>query len=112
MFAILFQSVGALKRWVANSEVPDEGFRSLTTAIVRHRLPPHIDEAACRTHYERIAPGSTNQPRAQHARGRAAASRCEPGSSLDPNTPQTPVMNRTAAINYARIGAQKSGPAR
>jgi uncharacterized RmlC-like cupin family protein len=30
-----------------------------------------------------------------------------PGCSLDPNTPQTPGMNRKAAINYARVGAQK-----
>lgn len=30
-----------------------------------------------------------------------------PGHSLDPNTPQTPGMNRKAAINYARVGAQK-----
>jgi uncharacterized RmlC-like cupin family protein len=30
-----------------------------------------------------------------------------PGHSLDPNTPQTPGMERKAAINYARVGAQK-----
>jgi uncharacterized RmlC-like cupin family protein len=30
-----------------------------------------------------------------------------PGNSLDPNTAQTPGMNRAAAINYARVGAQK-----
>ena len=30
-----------------------------------------------------------------------------PGSQLDPNTPQTPGMNRAAAINLARVGAQK-----
>ena len=30
-----------------------------------------------------------------------------PGSSLDPNTAQTPGMDRKAAINYARFGAQK-----
>jgi len=28
-------------------------------------------------------------------------------SQLDPNTAQTPGMNRAAAINYARVGAQK-----
>ncbi len=27
--------------------------------------------------------------------------------SLDANTPQTPGMNRAAAINYARVGAHK-----
>src|SRR4051794_10410356 len=30
-----------------------------------------------------------------------------PSNSLDPNTAQTPGMDRKAAINYARVGAQK-----
>lgn len=30
-----------------------------------------------------------------------------PGDSLDTNTPKTPGMNRAAAINFARVGAQK-----
>jgi uncharacterized RmlC-like cupin family protein len=30
-----------------------------------------------------------------------------PGGALDPNTAQTPGMNRAAAINFARVGAQK-----
>jgi uncharacterized RmlC-like cupin family protein len=30
-----------------------------------------------------------------------------PGDTLDPNTAQTPGMERKAAINYARAGAQK-----
>jgi uncharacterized RmlC-like cupin family protein len=30
-----------------------------------------------------------------------------PAHSLDPNTAQTPGMDRKAAINYARVGAQK-----
>ncbi|MGO4451622.1 cupin domain-containing protein [Phyllobacterium sp. TAF24] len=30
-----------------------------------------------------------------------------PGNSLDPNTAQTPGMNRAAAINHARAGAEK-----
>ena len=30
-----------------------------------------------------------------------------PGDSLDPNTAQTPGMERAAAINLARVGAQK-----
>src|ERR1700759_2922201 len=29
------------------------------------------------------------------------------GDSLDPNTAQTPGMSRAAAINFARVGAQK-----
>ena len=30
-----------------------------------------------------------------------------PGDQLDTNTPQTPGMNRAAAINFARVGARK-----
>ena len=30
-----------------------------------------------------------------------------PGNQLDPNTAQTPGMSRAAAINLARVGAQK-----
>jgi uncharacterized RmlC-like cupin family protein len=30
-----------------------------------------------------------------------------PADSLDTNTPQTPGMNRAAAINFARVGAQR-----
>jgi uncharacterized RmlC-like cupin family protein len=30
-----------------------------------------------------------------------------PGSQLDPNVPSTPGMDRKAAINFARVGAQK-----
>jgi uncharacterized RmlC-like cupin family protein len=30
-----------------------------------------------------------------------------PGDDLDANTPQTPGMSRAAAINFARVGAQK-----
>jgi len=33
--------------------------------------------------------------------------RVVPGAELDPNTPQTPGMQRAAAINYARVGAEK-----
>ena len=29
----------------------------MITATVRYKLPPHIDEAACREHFHRIAPG-------------------------------------------------------
>jgi uncharacterized RmlC-like cupin family protein len=30
-----------------------------------------------------------------------------PGDKLDPNTAQTPGMSRAAAVNFARVGAQK-----
>jgi hypothetical protein len=29
----------------------------MITATVRYKLPPHIDHAACREHFHRIAPG-------------------------------------------------------
>jgi uncharacterized RmlC-like cupin family protein len=38
---------------------------------------------------------------------RACGVRVIPRDSLDTNTPQTPGMNRAAAINLARVGAQK-----
>ena len=33
--------------------------------------------------------------------------RVVPADQLDPNTAQTPGMNRKAAINFSRVGAQK-----
>ena len=38
---------------------------------------------------------------------RRAGVKVIPASSLDPNTAQTPGMDRRAAITYARVGAQK-----
>jgi uncharacterized RmlC-like cupin family protein len=38
---------------------------------------------------------------------RSTGVRVIPGDQLDANTPQTPGMNRAAAINFARVGAQK-----
>src|SRR6202035_2436006 len=38
---------------------------------------------------------------------REAGVRVIPGNQLDPNTAQTPGMNRAAAVNYARVGAEK-----
>ena len=35
----------------------------MITATVRYQLPPHIDHAACREHFHRIAPGF------QHVKG-------------------------------------------
>ena len=43
----------------------------------------------------------------QHQDWRHAGVRVIPGDQLDPNTAQTPGMNRAAAINFARVGAQK-----
>ncbi len=39
--------------------------------------------------------------------GASTASRSSPGNALDPNTAQTPGMNRATAINHARAGAEK-----
>ena len=38
---------------------------------------------------------------------RTAGVRVIPGDQLDPNTASTPGMNRAAAINFARVGAEK-----
>ena len=40
-------------------------------------------------------------------RWRGEGVRVVPGDQLDTGTPQTPGMNRAAAITYARVGAQK-----
>ncbi len=34
----------------------------MITAVVRYRLPPSIDRAQCRDHFERIAPGFQDVP--------------------------------------------------
>ncbi len=41
------------------------------------------------------------------ARWKTDGVRVIPGNALDSNTPQTPGMDRKAAINFARAGAQK-----
>src|SRR5246127_5232124 len=38
---------------------------------------------------------------------RNTGGRVTPADQLDPNTAQTPGMNRAAAINFARVGAEK-----
>ena len=42
-----------------------------------------------------------------HDDWRESGVRVIPGDQLDPNTAQTPGMNRAAAINFARVGAEK-----
>jgi uncharacterized RmlC-like cupin family protein len=44
---------------------------------------------------------------AEQARWKHDGVRVIPGCDLDPNTPQTPGMNRAAAITTARAGAEK-----
>ena len=34
----------------------------MITATVRYKLPPHIDYAACRAHFHKIAPGFYGGP--------------------------------------------------
>src|SRR4029450_6925263 len=46
--------------------------------------------------------GASNEERWKHDGVRVV-----PGNQLDPNTAQTPGMDRKAAINFARMGAQK-----
>ena len=42
-----------------------------------------------------------------HERWKHDGVRVIPGDQLDPNVPSTPGMDRKAAINFARAGAQK-----
>src|SRR2546430_12636145 len=49
-----------------------------------------------------------DKPHHDHApRWKHDGVRVVPASSLDPNTAQTPGMDRKAAVNFARVGAQK-----
>ena len=43
----------------------------------------------------------------QHHDWKESGVRVIPADQLDPNTAQTPGMNRAAAINFARVGAEK-----
>jgi uncharacterized RmlC-like cupin family protein len=51
---------------------------------------------------DRDIPASHDDPRWKHDGVRVV-----PGDRLDANTAQTPGMDRKAAINFARVGAQK-----
>ncbi|HXQ46127.1 MAG TPA: cupin domain-containing protein, partial [Caulobacteraceae bacterium] len=46
-------------------------------------------------------------PMSDHHHWKHDGVRVIPGDQLDPNTAQTPGMNRAAAINFARVGAEK-----
>jgi uncharacterized RmlC-like cupin family protein len=46
-------------------------------------------------------------PHADDERWKHDGVRVIPGNQLDPNVPSTPGMDRKAAINFARVGAQK-----
>ena len=52
-------------------------------------------------------PAPTDWQREDEARWQHDGVRVIPGDSLDANTPQTPGMSRAAAINFARVGAQR-----
>ena len=52
-------------------------------------------------------PAPTDWQREGEARWQHDGVRVIPGDSLDANTPQTPGMSRAAAINFARVGAQR-----
>ena len=51
--------------------------------------------------------GMTHPHSHDHERWKHDGVRVIPGNQLDPNVPSTPGMDRKAAINFARAGAQK-----
>src|SRR4029453_11394085 len=51
--------------------------------------------------------GASLHPMNSHDHWKHDGVRVIPGNQLDPNTAQTPGMDREAAINFARVGAQK-----
>jgi uncharacterized RmlC-like cupin family protein len=52
-------------------------------------------------------PHHDHEPGHSHSKWKHDGVRVIPAGSLDPNTAQTPGMDRKAAINLARVGAQK-----
>ena len=50
---------------------------------------------------------TTSHTATSHTDWRTTGVRVIPGDQLDANTAQTPGMNRAAAINFARVGAEK-----
>ena len=54
-----------------------------------------------------MANNDNHREAATEAKWKHDGVRVIPGNALDPNTAQTPGMDRKAAINYARVGAQK-----
>jgi uncharacterized RmlC-like cupin family protein len=63
-------------------------------------LTPHFEDNNPMTDHGNAAPPG-------HIDWRVHGVRVIPGDRLDPNTAQTPGMQRAAAINLARVGAQK-----
>jgi uncharacterized RmlC-like cupin family protein len=55
----------------------------------------------------RLQTKATNMDAKSEPRWKHDGVRVIPAHALDPNTAQTPGMDRKAAINYARVGAQK-----
>ena len=71
------------------------------------RSPPLLSLAMskCGSHHGCFAPEARMSE--SHPDWRTHGVRVIKGDQLDPNTAQTPGMNRAAAINCARVGAQK-----
>ena len=77
-------------------------------------VDPHGNEANSVAELARVHLSSTAMARSEPqanpndpARWKHDGVRVVPGDRLDPNTAQTPGMDRKAAINFARVGAQK-----
>ncbi len=57
--------------------------------------------------HDHTHPHSHDHDHADMERWKHDGIRVIPGNQLDPNVPSTPGMDRKAAINFARVGAQK-----
>jgi uncharacterized RmlC-like cupin family protein len=101
---------GHLRRF-AHTRRLDEASAFANTPKARRRAG-HLARNRAATHnleFPRV-PSSDPEPRmsAHHEpKWRHDGVRVIPGNTLDPNTAQTPGMDRKAAINHARVGAQK-----
>jgi uncharacterized RmlC-like cupin family protein len=70
-------------------------------------LTPACEDDMSGEHHNHDHPQGHAHSHAPEPRWKHDGVRVVPGGSLDPNTARTPGMDRKAAINLARVGAQK-----
>src|SRR5215510_4602644 len=88
--------------------IPSRSNRSASTRRRRCSVPPKKPSGLQAPPDEGSRCHMNSQADHEHApKWKHDGVRVIPASSLDPNTAQTPGMDRKAAINYARVGAQK-----
>src|ERR1700743_3191344 len=86
------------QRWYGEKVPPTAGLRRWSSLASRGRNP---DESPAMTAHDH------GHSHSHDDRWKHDGVRVIPGNQLDPNVPSTPGMDRKAAINFPRTGAQK-----